>query len=279
MSKDEANSAGEALRQAILAALDEIGARLSGDMTASEVHLARRAAKRARALARLAPAGLAALGRDTRKIADRTRRALGTARDADVRAKTLDALKPRLGSAHSSLVRLARVTARDDERAVDKAALREDVAALARDWRLCEAQGGIDDIIGAAGLTYRRMRKRAKDARDGDSETLHHWRAAVVDFEYDMDFLSRFSPDMKRKRRDADRLREYLGEINDLDELCGFVRRHGADPGDRAAVHDLEKAGAAKRARLLARAFALADEMLDLKPAQWIREAARSCGR
>jgi CHAD domain-containing protein len=277
MSKNGMTPAGEALRQAILEALLEIDARLSGEMSAAEIHLARRGAKRARALARLAPAGLASLARNTRRIVDRARRALGAARDVEVRAKTLDALKPRLGSAHEALARLADAPPGEAGAAVEPA-LREELAALVRDWRLCEADGALDDIVAAAGVTYRRMRKRAKAARDGDSEALHHWRAAVVDFEYDMDFLSRFSADMKRKRRDADRLRQYLGDINDLDELCGHVRRR-ADPGDQVAVHDLEKAGAARRARLLARALAIADDLLELKPAQWIRETGKSCAR
>lgn len=273
------NSAGEALRQAILDALREIDARLSGAMTAADVHLARRAAKRARALARLAPTEIAVLARNTCETVDRTRRALGAAREADVRKKMLDALKPRLGPAHAALARLADEAADDHRRTMIEPALREDLAALTRDWRLCRAQGTRDDIVAAAGVAYRRMRKRGKAARDGESEALHRWRAAVVNFEYDMDFLSRFSADMKRKRRDAGRLRKYLGEINDLDELCGYVRRRGADPGDHAAFRHLEKAGAARRARLLARAFAIADELLELKPAQWIRETARSCER
>ena len=110
MSEDEINSAGEELRQAMLDALREIETRIAGDAIApGDVHLARRAAKRARALARLAPGDLATLARNTRSTVDRTRRALGQARDADVRAATLDALKPRIGVASARLKSNVRV--------------------------------------------------------------------------------------------------------------------------------------------------------------------------
>ena len=281
MSEDEISSAGEALRQAMLDALREIETRIAGDaITPGDVHLARRAAKRARALARLAPADLATLARNTRTTVDRARRALGQARDADVRAATLGALKPRLGDAsHDRLVRLAR-GASDGERAgADRPALREDIAALIRDWRLCEARGSRDDIVDAASTTYRRMWRRAKRARDGKSKALHRWRAAVVAFEYQADFLARFAPDMQRVARDADRLRKHLGKINDLDELAGYIEDRAAHDDDREAARHLARASATRRKRLLARALAIAEPLLARKPAQWLKDVRRSCAR
>lgn len=280
MSEDQTSTAGEALRQAMLDALGEIAARLAGDeITPGDVHLARRAAKRARALARLAPPDLAALAANTRKTVDRTRRALGLARDADVRKATLDALKDRLGPAHERLVRLARGAEEDDASAPECPALRAEIEALIRDWRLCEAPEGVDDIIAAASATYRRARKRAKAARGGGSAALHRWRSAVVDFEYDADFLSRFAPGMKRTKASADRLRKDLGEINDLDELCGHVARGELAQEDSEAVRRLQKASAGRRARLVERALERADDMLDDKPAEWARKLRRSFGR
>lgn len=280
MSEEENSSAADALRQAILEALGEIEACISAPtLTAADVHLARRAAKRARALARLAPPDLAALARNTRNTVDRARRALGQAREADVRAATLEALKPRLGEAHATLARLAAGEASAEARAVDLQSIREDIAALMRDWRLCETRGGLDDIIAAAGMTYRRMRKRAKAARDGESEALHRWRRTVVDFEYDAGFLAGFAPDMKATRVNADRLRRRLGEINDLDDLSSFVRERDAPEDARPAIADLEKATRARRAQLLKRAVAHAEELLEKKPRDWIRSVRRSCGR
>lgn len=280
MSDVQNNSAGDALRQSILGALREIETRLSVEpMTAADVHLARRAAKRARALARLAPPGLEALARNTRKTVGRVRRALGGARDAEVRIATLGALKPRLGAAHDPLARLAGADGRKDDRPPDPHALAEDVAALIRDWSLCEAQGALDDMILLVGATYRRARKRALASRDGESKALHNWRAAIVDFEYDADFLSQFAPDLKRTRRDADRLRKYLGEINDLDELRHYVSRRQATEEEGKAIRDLERTGAAVRARLLGRVGVVAEKLLALKPANWVKAVRRSCAR
>lgn len=280
MSEDPIHSAGDALRQAILSALCEMEARLSADtVNARDVHLARRAAKRARALARLAPPELAALAANTRRTVDLTRRALGEAREAEVRAATLAGLKSQLGGAHEMLDRLVRRDAPENVAAPDVAALREDIAALVRDWRLCETRGGLDEIIGAAASTYRRMRKRAKAARSGDAAALHHWRSAVVEFEYDADFLARFAPGMKAASREADRLRKHLGDISDLDDLRGFVAEQGVGETDRAALRHLEKASIARRARLAARAFERADALMDERPAQWVKRLRRSCAR
>ena len=279
MSEDDTIPAAEALRQAILSALGEISGRLAAEpRTAVDVHLARRAAKRARALARLAPPDLATLARNTRDSVDNARRALGAARDADVRAATLDILKPRLGAAHETLARLAAGAETAATPAVDIQPLREDIAALIRDWRLCETDGGFDDIIAAARLAYRRMRKRAKAARHGDSAALHRWRSAVVDYEYDADFLSGFAPAMKQARREADRLRKHLGEINDLDELAAYVGKRDAKDA-RAEIEQLERISATRRAQLVKRAFARADKLLALKPAHWEKEIRRSCAR
>ncbi len=280
MGEDTITPAGEALRGAMLDALREIQARLAGDAIApTDVHLARRAAKRARALARLAPSELAALAQDTRRTVGRARRALGEARDADVRAATLNALKPKLGDAHDTLSRLAGGAGDCRTPAPDMRMLREDVAALIRDWSLCEPNGGIDEIVAAAGSAYRRMRRRARAGRGGGTEALHRWRSTVADFEYDADFLSRFSPEMKRARHDADRLRKHLGEINDLDELYEHVARNGGDGPERQAVHRLAQASAARRARLVSRALARADALLALKPAQWTKRLRRSCAQ
>jgi len=280
MSEEETSSAADALRQAILEALGEIEACISApSLTAADVHLARRAAKRARALARLAPPDLAALARNTRNTVDRARRALGQAREADVRAATLEALKPRLGEAHATLARLAASEASAEARAVDLQSIREDIAALMRDWRLCETRGGLDDIIAAAGMTYRRMRKRAKAARGGESEALHRWRRTVVDFEYDAGFLAGFAPEMKAARLGADRLRRRLGEINDLDDLLTHVAGDNGAHEERAALHRLEKVSAARCARLSERAFEQAARLLDDKPEKWMRKLRRACAR
>ena len=280
MNEHQTLSGGEALRQAIIDALREIETRLAGDeIAAIDVHRARRAAKRVRSLSRLAPTDLAALADNTRRTVRRMRRALGAAREADVRAATLATLAPKLGDAHGTLARLSDAEPHGERPTADHAALREEIAALIRDWSLCEATGGLDDIIEAAGNIYRRMRKRAKTARGGDRVALHRWRTAVVDFEYAAGFLVRYAPEMERTRRDADRLRKHLGEINDLDDLLTHVAGGDGVHDERAALHRLEKVSAARCARLSERAFEQAARLLDDKPSKWMKKLRRSCAR
>ncbi|MCB1535188.1 MAG: CHAD domain-containing protein [Rhodoblastus sp.] len=280
MNEHQTLSGGEALRQAIIDALREIETRLAGDeIAAIDVHRARRAAKRVRSLSRLAPTDLAALADNTRRTVRRMRRALGAAREADVRAATLATLAPKLGDAHGTLARLSDAEPHGERPTADHAALREEIAALIRDWSLCEATGGLDDIIEAARNIYRRMRKRAKTARGGDRAALHRWRTAVVDFEYAAGFLVRYAPEMERTRRDADRLRKHLGEINDLDDLLTHVAGGDGVHDERAALHRLEKVSAARCARLSERAFEQAARLLDDKPSKWMKKLRRSCAR
>lgn len=280
MNELQTLSAGKALQQAIVDALREIETRIAGDeITAVDVHRARRAAKRARSLSRLAPPELAALAGNTRRSVRRMRRALGAAREADVRAATLATLAPKLGDAHETLARLSREEPCDACQSADHGALREELAALIRDWSLCEATDDLDGIVEAAGKIYRRMRKRAKIARNGDRAALHHWRTAVVDYEYAADFLARFAPDMKRARQDADHLRKRLGEINDLDDLLTHVAGRERAHEEHAALHRLDKVSAARCARLSERAFEQAAQMLEDKPSKWMKKLRRSCAR
>lgn len=278
MSERLSNSAGEALRQAILVALREINARLSGDAPSdADIHLARRAAKRARALARLAPQRLDTLARQTRKHVGEARRMLGNARDAQVRRATLARLAPRLDEAHAIL---SEMIDKPDEpvAAIDKDAVRISISALVRDWTLCDADGDRDAIIEAAADAYRKARKRAARAKSGGARELHRWRSAVVDLEYHAAFLAGFAPKLRGHSGAADRLRRHLGDINDLDELVNFAR--GQSSGDQQrtiALRRLEHATVSRRARLLAKAFHLGETLLTKSPARWAADVKRSC--
>lgn len=277
MSDDSKENAGQALRRAILAALGEIDARLAGEQPGeTDVHLARRAAKRARALAKLAPAKLDVLARHTRNGVAAARRRLGGARDAQVRRQTLAELAPGLGDAHAGL---ATLLAGEDAAAAaaDAHAARDEIVSLIRDWELCDADCDLSDLVEAAGATYRRARKRARRARAGGTEELHHWRTAVVDLEYHAGFLMRYAPALRRLRSDADRLREHLGDVNDLDDLACYVGEREAD-AQSPAMRALERASARRRAKSLSKALALGDKLFDRPARRWTESVKRSCG-
>lgn len=280
MRETTTSSPAEALREAILDALREIDSRVSGDApTERDVHLARRAAKRARALARLAPHRLGALARQTRRHVGAARRLLGGARDAQVRRATLESLRPQLGDAHALLARMA-AGDEDADLAFDKEKVRAGMAALIRDWTLCDAREDVEAVLAAATRAYRKGRKRAEGAKNGGTDELHQWRRAIVDLEYHAAFLARFAPSLRRLSEDADRLRRYLGDINDLDELAAYLKARADDSDDaRAATRRLREASAERRAKLLQKARRLGDRLLARSPSRWTDEIRRSFAR
>ncbi len=176
-------SPGDLLRQALSTALEDMAARIAlPSMTQTDVHRVRRAAKRARALARLAPADLSHLARRTRALAARVRRMLGGARDADVRRATLARLRPRLGEHYD---RLATALDRADEharaRTTQKPALAltsagAELADLIAAWRAPADIAG-DGVVERAARTYRKARRGAartlaQEPRRGAARTL-----------------------------------------------------------------------------------------------------------
>ena len=265
---------GEALRAAVLEALAGIDSNLAAPAPgAREIHLARRAAKRARALSRLAPASVAELARQTGEIVSRARRMLGGARDADVRRNVLDGLKDKLAASHSVLQPLLAGDASQAPQ-LDLPATRAEIAALIRDWRLCDAGFSGDAILDAAAATYRKCRRRRQAASSGGNAELHRWRAAVVEHEYHAAFLARFRTTLADRAHQADLLRDYLGDINDLDALTAYAIR-AAGEAERDAMRDLEHVAAARRAKLLVKAQALGERMFDARPDKWRRDLTK----
>lgn len=266
-----------ALQTSILATLREIEAYLGKqDLSAREVHLARRAAKRARALARLTPTSPDDLARRTKEAVRVARRALGHARDAEVRRATLERLRDRLGAAHAPLA--SAIGADAAHAPVDHSAARTELVALITEWTNAGADGGRNEIEAAATAAYRKARKRARHAASGGTVDLHHWRTAVVDLEYQAGFLADAAPAMAKQSKRADELRRRLGDLLDLDALAAFVRTH-ADDALRAASGSLDEAAAKRRAKLLAKAQRLGAKMFDKKPKKWLRRLRRSSAR
>ncbi|MDE2362243.1 MAG: CHAD domain-containing protein [Hyphomicrobiales bacterium] len=274
-------SAGELLRRAISAALSDIAAFVELPApTPQDVHLARRTAKRVRALARIAPARLERLARQTTRAAAEARKAFGQARDAEVRRATLASLRGDLPDrAHDALARCSNADA-PAARAADHAALSARLSALARDWRLCDADAPATEILAAAARVYRRARRRMKKARSGQPRDLHRWRTAVADHEYVADFLAASSRAAKRQGERADRLRKSLGDLNDLHELAVWF---GARPLDgeanEAALRSLDLAVGRRRKKLRRIALRRGARLYACRPKAWRRKVTRDVSR
>jgi CHAD domain-containing protein len=271
--REDSASVGELLRRTILRALGEIEKTLDAPSPAlREIHLARRAAKRVRALARLAPQRLSVLSRQTIKGVGDARRGFGGARDADVRCVTLDELRDDMPAQTYQRLRGRAREASAAHFSADRQASRATIAALMRDWSLCDADAGADEIAEAASKTYRRARRRMKQAAAGGSDALHRWRSAVVDHEYHADFLGAFAPEMRKDAEDADTLRKHLGDLHDLEALADYFRDRRIEGGEMDAdVARLDAAIAPQRAKLAEKAARLGEKLYDVRPKKWRR--------
>lgn len=268
---------GHALQRALVQTLAKLAAALAqADMSAADVHQARRAAKRARALARLAPGALAAHAQRTIEIARQARRGLGGARDAAVRRATLAKLRKRLGPAHDRLAGALDVPAAPA--GGDRDGLRIALGALIHEWRAAAMSDADDEILRRVTKGYRKARRRAPRHGSAPAEELHRWRAAVVDHEYQTDFLKDCSRFAARQSKRADKLRRRLGETHDLDALVGFVA--ASDDARASGAHDeLAEAAAPRRKKRAAAARRLGEKMFRRKPRKWAKRLRRSVAR
>ncbi|MDE2578948.1 MAG: CHAD domain-containing protein [Hyphomicrobiales bacterium] len=206
-------SLSEHWRDAIVAALENLEA--ARERGAS--HEARKSAKRARALARLAPASLHALARSTQHAASAARRALGETRDAEVRRQTLAALEPHAPGAGAAF---AAMLERNGPQASAPSQSASAFEALAAEWRAIDASGiAVSDLVEATQKVYRRGRKRLKQAADGETDDLHRLRRSAVDLQYQVFLLAAHAPKLGDIYAAAKSARDALGEVNDIDVL------------------------------------------------------------
>ena len=266
---------GPALQRALVETLARLAAALAQeDMAGEAVHRARRAAKRARALARLAPRRLEAHARRTIDIARQARRSVGAARDADVRRATLAKLRKRLGAVHERLA--PALAAGPDARAKDdRDNLRIALGALIHEWRAASTSDADGEILDRVARGYRKARKRTPPRGAASAEELHRWRSAAVDHEYQTGFLKEFSRFAARQSARADKLRRRLGEAHDIDALLGFV---GANESEAVseAQEELAEAAAPRRRKRAAEAHRLGADMFRRKPRKWAKRLRRS---
>ena len=220
-------------RAALVEAIDAAAAQFprSGEDEARRIHDVRKTLKRAAALARLfeplvgAPAGAA------RAALDAARRSVGRARDLDVLPGVLTRLK---APAKARDVLLAAIAAqRDAERrarkAFDAGAVAAELSALARSaegWRVETAER--EPLLEAVRRTYRGARRRGQRALASRAPAdLHALRARGIDLSYQLATLEPAWPEMVRTvDGELHRLRETLGEYNDLTMLAEFVHAH-----------------------------------------------------
>jgi CHAD domain-containing protein len=228
---------GEGLRAVARDILAEARAAIddSAQSDAGAIHDFRRAMKRWRALLRLIGPFLGQDGRHLRDEARDLARALGGARDAQ---SALDALadleRHALALSPRSLATLrARIEAvRNAEPALDagmrtrlRAALEEADAAVEA-WPVDAI--AFDDVADRLTRSYRAARRAAPDDWPAAaSEALHDLRKRVVAHRYQMDLLAPLWPRFSRMwTGECQRLRDRLGQHQDLDVLAGLTAPH-----------------------------------------------------
>lgn len=269
------NQPGERLRIALLEALSEVAEALNAaSLTSRQIHRARRAAKRAASLSRLAPDGLATLAKATRRGVARARRGFGAARDADVRTATIESLRKHLSDGARAELLSAASAAPPTTFGDGRETVATEIAALLRDWSICDPRLELNQMIVAATRVYRRGRRRMKRARRRRASDFHDWRKAVVDDEYQSDFLGAFVPHMRERAKSADRLRRLLGTIHDLDALSDWFDER-ASVGEEA-TDALRDASGMERKKLVDKALDLGAAIYRMRPRHWRGEIGLS---
>jgi CHAD domain-containing protein len=212
-------------------------AELDGEDRDEGIHQVRKRCKKVRALVRLVrEADQDLYRRENAAFRDTARRA-SHLRDDAAMVEAYDAL----ASAYEDHVELASfaavraaLVARRDAAAPDVdevlAALRSDLEAARGRIATWELPGdGFEVLAGGLERTYRRSRKRRRDAyAEGSTEAFHEWRKRVKYHRYQVRLLQDAWPRVLRaRRRELHTLGELLGDDHDLAVLR--ARLH-ADP-------------------------------------------------
>lgn len=276
---------GEALRAIAHDILSDARAAIESpdNSDAVAVHHFRREMKRWRALLRLLEPFL---GEESDSLHTRARdlaRELGGARDPQSALDALDDLKDHAKTHDLALSDRSLKTMR---RRIDELRTACEVNALNADTRLriaealADAEAAVNrwpldglkfpDIAKRLALSYREARKAVPDRwSDASPETLHELRKLVVIHRYQMQIVQplwrRFT---KMWIAEAQRLRERLGEHQDLELLCMMT-----EPGRPLAYwrQQLEPAIAQRKRRRVAAARRIATRLFIEKPGTFRR--------
>jgi CHAD domain-containing protein len=228
-------------RAALVAAIDAAAEQFpgSGEDEARRIHDVRKTLKRAAGLARLFQPLVGAPADAARAALDAARRSVGRARDLDILPGVLARMN---APAKAREVLLKAIGAqRDAERRAHKAldvdAVAAELSALARSvegWRVETA--GAAPLLAAVRSAYRAAQRRGQRALASRVPAeLHTLRARVVDLSYQLATLEPAWPEMIATfNRELHRLRQTLGEHNDLTVLAEFVHKRPELTGGEA---------------------------------------------
>jgi CHAD domain-containing protein len=214
---------------AILAAADLFPH--SGEDSGVRIHDSRKALKEARAAAKLFAVAVGPTAYEAVGALEAARRQMGRARDLDVMPAALAGLGTAIES--DTAARLARAiafereVARHAHRNIDVAAQTAQLRELARsieDWDLSSTVAS-QHLLKALRNAYRTARRHGRLAMNsGDTHELHQLRTQIVDLGHHFAALEAAWPAFFAAiGAEFHRLRQYLGEYNDLTVLAEFA--------------------------------------------------------
>jgi CHAD domain-containing protein len=244
---------GRVIQEQLVGALAELSAH--GDTLRKGVYSARKRGKRLRAILRLMRD---ALGKERHAEANAlirdAGRALGEARDAEVRVETLDSLLAELPTTPEPLqhLRLRLVAARDRPEIPPEHAAAEARRLYAQALDLSVSWSGESVTLAALLSGFERvLREGRREGRaavlSGDPERLHEWRKLVKHHTHHLRLLRLAWPEVMEVRQEAaEALGAALGDHHDLHMLLGQL--------DDAERERLDPLIAARAARLEAKA-------------------------
>lgn len=244
---------GRVIQEQLVGALAELSAH--GDTLRKGVYSARKRGKRLRAILRLMRP---ALGKERHAEANAlirdAGRALGEARDAEVRVETLDGLLAELPAVPEALqsLRARLVAARDQPEIPPEHAAAEARRLYAQALDRCGSWTGESVTLDALILGFRRVlsegrREGQAAVLSGDPERLHEWRKLVKHHTHHLRLFRLAWPDlMALRQEEAEALGTALGDHHDLHMLQGQLNEE-----ERALLDPLI---AARAARLEAKA-------------------------
>lgn len=254
------------LKAVARAELRALAAELAGTQAGQSVHGARRRIKRLRSLLRLLRTPL---GEEAFSAANSSLREAADALAGRRRAEALVGAARRLGGGRrpGAAWRTVAEAHREDVAAGGAAdgglaRARQAVAVAAKALGGARLQRADGPVIGEAFLaSYRKARKRlAHGFADGTAEDLHEARKHVIHHLHHLDLLGAHLDGAERRAAALEKLREALGDLNDLDEL-GQLAAEG-EPLPESALKLMAK----RRATLLKRAEAAARRLFRHKP-------------
>jgi CHAD domain-containing protein len=201
-----------------------------GEDRAERVHDARKALKKARALARLFTSAENLAAYDVISALDEARRKMGAARNLDVMPDVLKSLTGELDAATceqlAGAIAFEREVARVAHRETDALALAAQLRALARSieaWDL--ALLGSAHLLKSIRASYRSARRLGRKAfEEASPGELHDMRTFVVDLGHQIESVEAAWPALfVAMGKEIQKLRQALGDINDLAILGEFA--------------------------------------------------------